>query len=52
MSQGNAAALQTQLEAIEQAATREQLANASAQLVALMPQLSCEPELQLSLIHI
>tara|TARA_A100001234_G_scaffold189378_1_gene174967 strand:+ start:730 stop:1386 length:657 start_codon:yes stop_codon:yes gene_type:complete len=46
VSQGNAAALQTQLQAIEQAATRQQLANASAQLVALMPQLSSEPELQ------
>ena len=46
MSQGNAAALQTQLQAIEQAATRQQLANASAELVALMPQLSSEPELQ------
>ena len=46
MSQGNAAVLQTQLQAIEQASTRQQLANASAQLVALMPQLSGEPELQ------
>ena len=46
MSQGNAAALQTHLQAIEQAATRQQLANASAQLVALMPQLSSEPALQ------
>ena len=45
MSQGNAAALQTQLEAIEQATTRQQLASASAQLVALMPQLSSEPAL-------
>lgn len=34
MSQGNAEALQTQLLAIEQAATREALADASAQLVA------------------
>jgi phycocyanobilin lyase beta subunit len=46
VSQANAAALQTKLEAIEQAATRQQLANASAQLVALMPQLSEEPPLQ------
>ena len=46
MSQGNAAALQTKLQAIEQAATRQQLAHASAQLVALMPQLSSEPALQ------
>ena len=46
MSQGNAEALQTQLLAIEQAATRQALADASAQLVALMPQLGSEPELQ------
>ena len=46
MSQGNAEALQTQLLAIEQAATRQALADASAQLVALMPQLSEEPPLQ------
>ena len=46
MSQANAEALETQLQAIEQAATREALANASAQLVALMPQLSEEPPLQ------
>ena len=46
MSQGNAEALQTQLLAIEQAATRQALADASAQLVALMPQLGREPELQ------
>ena len=46
MSQANAEALETQLQAIAQAATREALANASAQLVALMPQLSEEPPLQ------
>ena len=46
MSQGNAEALQTQLLAIEQAATRQALADASTQLVALMPQLGSEPELQ------
>ena len=46
MSQANAEALETQLQAIAQAATREALANASAKLVALMPQLGSEPELQ------
>ena len=46
MNQANAEALETQLQAIAQAATREALAKASAQLVALMPQLSEEPPLQ------
>ena len=46
MSQDNTEELNTRLQAIDQAATRQALAGASAQLVALMPQLSSEPELQ------
>ena len=46
MNQANAEELQRRLQAIEQAATRQELAGASAQLVAWMPQLSSEPALQ------
>jgi len=46
VSQDNTEELNTRLQAIDQAATRQALAGASAQLVALMPQLSSEPELQ------
>ena len=46
MSQDNTEELNARLQAIDQAATRQALAGASAQLVALMPQLSSEPELQ------
>ena len=46
MNQPNAEELQRRLQAIEQAATRQELAGASAQLVAWMPQLSSEPALQ------
>ena len=46
MNQANAEELQRRLQAIEQAATRQELAGASAQLVACMPQLSSEPALQ------
>ena len=46
MNQANAEELQRRLKAIEQAATRQELAGASAQLVAWMPQLSSEPALQ------
>ena len=53
MSCGIAEELKQRLQDIEQSGTRQELANASAQLVVLMPQLSGEPGLQgLSLIHI
>ena len=46
MSCGIAEELKQRLQDIEQSGTRQELANASAQLVVLMPQLSGEPGLQ------